>query len=158
MWSSAWHYLVTMEMESGEENGRKINKKTNELVFEGLSLCLNYPAIATVRRILLLILFLLPAQNSLSTLSFQVMFTCSHLLRVLEGSFICFVLYFKEKACAWFWGRWKLIQVSREEIKSMIWVRKAINGCSIGKRLELEKQMEGRLQALDGQGKKFALS
>lgn len=48
--------------------------------------------------------------------------------------------------------------MSREEIKSMIWVRKAINGCNIGRSLELEKQMEGRLQALDGQGKKFALS
>jgi len=48
--------------------------------------------------------------------------------------------------------------VSHEEIKSMIWVRKAINGCNGGKRLELEKQMEGRVQALDGQGRKFALS
>jgi len=59
-------------MENGEESERKINKNTNELVFEVLSLCFNYPAIATLRRIVLLILFLLPALNSLSTLSFQV--------------------------------------------------------------------------------------
>lgn len=39
--------LVAGGMRSGKENGRKINRKTNRLIFEGISSCFNHSAIIT---------------------------------------------------------------------------------------------------------------